>query len=183
MEACGKNNRYIFWNEDMKSGKLWIYRILTAIMPETRFFGLKAALLRWCGAKVGRNVRICSSARFLGVGELAIGDDVWVGPLTMIEASGNALVSIGDNVDIANGVMITTGTHEIDVSGQHIAGRGCNKPVEIGSGAWICMCAKLLPGSKVGEHSVVAAGSVVTKKFTDDYVLLADVPARIAKHY
>lgn len=40
--------------------RLWIYRLTTCWMPETRLFGLKATLLRWCGAQVGTNVRINS---------------------------------------------------------------------------------------------------------------------------
>ena len=167
----------------MKTGRLWVYRLITRWMPETRFFGLKAAMLRWCGAKVGENVRICSSVSFMGIGNLSLGDDVWVGPLVAIESSGNASVSIGSQVDIANGVMITTGTHEIDVNGLHIAGKGCNRSVMIGNGAWIGLCAKLLPGSKVGDHSVVAAGGVVTSSFDEEYVLLAGVPAEIKKRY
>lgn len=167
----------------MKTGRLWVYRLLTALMPETRFFGLKAAMLRWCGAKIGKNVRICSSASFLGIGELKIGDDVWVGPSVAIESSGDASVSIGSHVDIANGVMITTGTHEIDINGAHIAGKGYNKSVVVGSGAWIGLCAKLLPGTKVGNNSVVAAGSVVTKSFDEEYVLLAGIPSEVKKYY
>lgn len=167
----------------MNTGRLWIYRLVTRCLPETRFFGFKSAMLRWCGAKVGANVRICSSASFWGAGRLEIGDDVWVGPLVAIESSGDAIVRIGSYVDIANGVMITTGTHEIDVNGLHIAGRGSNKSIEIADGSWICLCAKLLPGSKVGAHSIVAAGSVVTKAYDDEYVLLAGSPADIKKHY
>ena len=167
----------------MKPGRLWLYRVATALMPETRFFGLKAVMLRWCGAVVGENVRICSSASFLGIGELRLGDDVWIGPMVAIESSGNAKVVIGSHVDIANGVMITTGTHEIDVQGLHIAGAGCNKSVTIDDGAWIGLCARVLPGAMVGKNSVVAAGSVVTKAFDEDYVLLAGAPAKIKKRY
>ena len=167
----------------MKTGRLWLYRLMTRWLPETRYFGFKATVLRWCGAKVGERVRICSSASFLGIGELILGDDVWVGPMVAIESSGNAKVTIGSHVDIANGVMITTGTHDIDVQGLHIAGAGCNRSVTIGDGAWIGFCARLLPGTKVAKHSVVAAGSVVTQAFDEDYVLLAGVPAVIKKRY
>ena len=167
----------------MKTGRLWVYRLVTSLMPETRFFNLKAAMLSWCGVKIGKNARICSSVSFLGIGMLSIGDDVWIGPHVAIESSGNASVSIGSHVDIANGVMITTGTHEIDLNGLHIAGKGYNKSVSVGDGSWIGLCARLLPGAKIGSHSVVAAGSVVTKSFDEGYVLLAGVPADVKKRY
>lgn len=52
----------------MKTGRLWLYSLFCRLLPETRFFALKASLLRWCGAKVGKNVRINSGARFCGGG-------------------------------------------------------------------------------------------------------------------
>ena len=45
----------------LRPARLWIYRLATCWMPETRLFGLKAALLCWCGAQVGTNVRLNSS--------------------------------------------------------------------------------------------------------------------------
>lgn len=167
----------------MNTGRLWVYRQVTRWLPETRCFGIKVAILRWCGVKIGRNVRICSSALLWGAGRMEIGDNVWIGPLVAIEASGDAVVRIGNNVDIANGVMITTGTHDIDLKGPHVAGRGNNKSVEIGDGAWICLCARILPGTLIGGHSVVAAGSVVTHACNEANVLLAGVPAKVVKHY
>jgi len=133
--------------------------------------------------EVGKNVRICSSARFYGIGNLVLGDDVWVGPGCEIEASGVATVKIGSHVDIANGVMITTGTHEIDLSGEHIAGAGRNDDISIGDGCWLGLGAKILPGAEVPARSVVAAGSVVVGKFVDSLVLIAGVPAKVKKHY
>ena len=47
-------------------------------------------MLRWCGAKIGKNVRINSSAIFLGDGGLIIGDDVWIGAGCRIMPVGNA---------------------------------------------------------------------------------------------
>ena len=63
----------------MSPCKLWLYRLMTGWLPETRCFGLKAALLKWCGARVGRNVQVLSSAIISGDGTLIVGDDVWIG--------------------------------------------------------------------------------------------------------
>lgn len=52
----------------MSSIKLWIYKMLTWWLPESRCHGVKVALLRWAGAKIGTNVRIYSSASFIAVG-------------------------------------------------------------------------------------------------------------------
>jgi maltose O-acetyltransferase len=94
----------------MKPWRLYIWAKLFSVLPETRLFGLKAAMLHWAGARVGLGVKICLSVTVLGRGPLSIGDHVWIGPQTMIVAS--ALVKTGSYVDIAPTVYIGTGTPE-----------------------------------------------------------------------
>ena len=147
----------------MKPYRLYLYGLVSCLLPETRFFALKAALLRWCGAKIGGNVRINSSAKIQGCGRLEIGDDVWIGPCVHIMTGSGAVVSIGNNVDIAPHVYIGTGSHEIAFDGCRAAGTGFNKSITIGNGAWLCARAVVLPGVMVGNMAVVAAGAVVTQ--------------------
>lgn len=49
--------------------------------------------------------------------------------------------------------------------------------VEIGDYSWICSCAIILPGVKIGERSVVAAGAVVCKD-VEPYSIVGGVPAK-----
>lgn len=167
----------------MKTGRLWIYKLLTALMPENKFYGLKASVLRWCGAKIGRNVRVNSSANIRGSGELVIGDDVWVGPMNFISAVGGTKIEIGAHCDLGPQVMILTGSHKIDLSGVHIAGEGDSKSVRIGEGCWLGARSTILPGVSLHEHVVLAAGAVVTRNSTSGYSLLAGVPAETKKVY
>ena len=165
----------------MKAARLWLYRWLSALIPETSCFGLKASLLRWCGAKVGRNVRIGSSARFLGTGALEIGDDVWIGADCFISPIAPAAIAIGSNCDVGPEVMIITGSHEIDPQGDHVAGKGTAASVAIGSGCWLGARTTMLPGVSLAEKTVTAAGAVVTKSCDKPNVLLAGVPASVKK--
>ena len=87
----------------MKPIRLWIYKLLTCWFPETRCFKLKVALLRWCGAIIGKNVRVNSSSIFLGNGGLIIGDDVWIGTRAIILPG----VTIGNGVIIGAGAVVT----------------------------------------------------------------------------
>lgn len=132
-------------------------------------------MLRWTGARVGKNVRICSSVTILGQQKLEIGDDVWIGPQTMIGVSAD--VRIGSHVDIAPRVYIGTGTHELDPEGPHTAGKGISRPVMIGDGVWIGACAVILPGARVGEKAMIAAGAVVVDDVPGKTVM-GGVPAR-----
>lgn len=167
----------------MKTSRLWVYATVSRMLPETRFFGLKTRLLRWCGARVGTNVRICSSARFYGGGELAIGDDVWIGGGGTIHPVAGASVKIGCCCDVGPEVLLLTGSQEIDPAGTHIAGRGTAADVDVGNGSWLGARSVLLPGVKLAEKTLVAAGSVVSRSVLEPSCLVAGVPAVVKKSY
>lgn len=135
-------------------------------------------MLRWAGAKVGRNVRVCSSVMIVGAGELEIGDNTWIGHRCLISASSS--VRIGKNVDIAPNVFIGNGTHGITPDRDRIADVECSRDVEVGDGCWLCAGSMVLPGVSLGAKCVVAAGSVVTRSF-GPMKLLAGVPACIKR--
>ena len=165
----------------LKPFRLWLYRLLTSWLPETRCFGLKVFLLRWAGAIIGKNVRINSSALFGGDGSLVIGDDVWVGAGDVISPVALARIVIGSCVDFGPQVMVITGSHEIDPYGDHIGGNGIAKDVEIGNGCWLGARVTILPGVTVAEKTVIAAGAVVTKSIAERGTLVAGVPAVFKK--
>lgn len=167
----------------MKPFRLWLYRLLTCWMPETRLFGLKVALLRWCGAKVGKNVCINSSAVFVGNGRLSIGDDVWIGAGDLISSIAPVEIVLGSHIDLGPQVMILTGSHEIDSDGEHIGGKGMEARVEIGDGCWLGARSTILPGVELPRKTLVAAGAVVTRTITGECCLLAGVPAEVKKRY
>ena len=163
--------------------RLWVYKLLVSLLPETRFFGLKSLLLRWCGAKLGGNVRINSTAIIAGSGGLEIGDDVWVGSGCRISPVGGAVVRIGSHCDLGPEVMILTGSHEVDPVGLHIGGNGAASSVTVGNGCWLGARAIILPGVTLAEKTLVAAGAVVTKSAEVPKTLLAGVPAKCCKQY
>lgn len=167
----------------MKTSRLWMYKILTAFLPENKFYPLKASLLRWCGAKVGENVRINSSANIRGCGELVVGNDVWIGPMDFISAVHCTKIEIGAHCDLGPQVMILTGSHKIDVEGEHIAGGGDSKSVIVGEGCWLGARSTVMPGVTLHAHTVLAAGAVATKNTDCDYSLMAGVPAQKKKVY
>jgi len=145
-------------------------------LPETRLFGFKAYLLQLAGARLGSNVRVCSSVSILGRGHLVVGDDTWIGHQVMICASSR--VTIGKGVDIGPRVYIGTGTHEIDFYGAHSAGLGINHDVVIADGVWLGVGCIVLPGVTIGEKSVIAAGAVVTEDVLPR-VMVGGVPGRV----
>ena len=88
-------------------------------------------------------------------------------------------VYIGDNVMIGPGTLISTVNHPMSPMGRrrHL---GIVKPVHIGNDVWIGGNVTILPGITIGNNVVVAAGAVVTKDVPDNS-LVGGVPARIIR--
>lgn len=167
----------------MNTKRLYIYKIVTALLPESRAFGLKNALLRWSGARIGHKVRIYSSVKIRGNGELEIGNDVHIGGDCLLAAVSPAKITIKSEVDIAPSVMILTGTHKTELREGHMGGRCIAKSVSIGNGCWLCAGSIILPGVAVADKTVIGAGSVLTKSVDEQGCLFAGLPATMKKRY
>jgi acetyltransferase-like isoleucine patch superfamily enzyme len=92
-------------------------------------------------------------------------------------------VDIGDDVFTGPYVYITDQNHgyadpDVPIGRQWPA----NAPVSIGAGSWLGAGAIVLPGSCIGRHVVVGAGSVVRGQ-VPDHCVVAGVPARIVRSY
>ena len=85
-------------------------------------------------------------------------------------------ITIGNGISIAWDVMI------LDTSFHKIVGTsGVAAEVVIEDDVWIGANVIILPGARIRRGSVVGAGSVVTKSFDEEAVLLAGNPAKIVK--
>ena len=72
-----------------------------------------------------------------------------------------APVTIGSDVLFGPGVQIYTATHPINPR-ERRSGLEAARPIVIGSDVWVGGAAILCPGVRVGDRSVIGAGSVVT---------------------
>jgi acetyltransferase-like isoleucine patch superfamily enzyme len=86
-------------------------------------------------------------------------------------------IIIGDNVWIGPRVSIVSMNHEVTNYKKYIK----EKPIKIGKNSWLATNCIILPGVEIGEHTVVAAGAIVTKSFPDGNQILAGNPAKILK--
>lgn len=55
------------------------------------------------------------------------------------------------------------------------------RPIDIGPWCYVGSSSRFVPGSGLALGTFVGMGSVVTRRFTDEYVLLGGAPARILK--
>ena len=85
-------------------------------------------------------------------------------------------IFIGDYTIIGPNVGIISANHDAYDHTTHQ-----KLTVTIGRYCWIGMNAIILPRVTLGDHTLVAAGSVVTKSFPDGYCVVAGNPAKVIK--
>jgi len=111
------------------------------------------------------------------VGDVIIGDHTRVGLHNTVIGP----VTIGSHVNLAQGITITALNHNFSETGRRIDEQGIStKHVIIEDDVWIGANAVILPGVRIGTHSVVAAGAIVTKD-VPSHSLVAGVPAKLIK--
>lgn len=111
------------------------------------------------------------------VGDIIIGDHTRIGMHETIIGP----VTIGNYCGFGQGTIITALIHTINDTNQRIFDQEfAVKPIIIEDDVMIGANASIMPGVTIGTHSVVAAGSVVTKDIPP-HSLVAGVPAKIIK--
>jgi acetyltransferase-like isoleucine patch superfamily enzyme len=114
-----------------------------------------------------------------GVGDVIIGKRARVG-------LGDTLIGpvfIGDDVRLAQNVVLSGLNHIYQDITIPIHFQGVTTaPIVIGDETWVGANVVIVAGVTIGRHSVIAAGSVVTKN-VPDYSVVVGNPARIIKKY
>jgi len=140
---------------------------------------------------IGNNCDVSEGVVFAPIGSnngkkyssrIQVGNNVHFGTEDRI-ASMNSVI-IEDDVLFAAFVHITDHSHEyrnvgIPVVNQSVFSKG---PVTIKKGSWLALGCHVLSGVTIGEYSVVAANSVVTKD-VPPYSVVAGNPARLVSQF
>ena len=87
-----------------------------------------------------------------------------------------AKITIGTKVAISREAFICTASHDITKANRPLV----TAPITIGDGVWIGARAIILPGVRIGEGAVVAAGAVVTKD-VEPWAVVGGNPAKFIK--
>lgn len=107
-------------------------------------------------------------------GSLVLGERVFINTGATIVA--NHSIVVGDDCLIGDLVAIfDSNYHRMEPSRPTRVA-----PVRLGANVWVGRSATILPGVTIGDHAVIAAGSVVTNDVPAK-TLVAGVPARIIR--
>ena len=109
------------------------------------------------------------------IGDVKVGRHCWIGPYTFLDGL-HAALSLGDYVDIGAGTQIYThNTIERALTGHRAP--NFKRATVIGSCCFIAPHTVVAPGTVLGDHCFVAAGSYVEGSFAS-YSFVAGNPAR-----
>lgn len=128
-------------------------------------------------SNVGKNINIEKGAVYSRYA--SIGNNSGIG----INCTVNGRCLIGNDVMMGPNCQIFTENHSfanINVP-MNLQGNSEEKPVIIGNDVWIGASTIILPGVKIGDHSIIGAGSIVTHD-VPRYAIVAGNPARIIKY-
>jgi|SRR5450631_2237624 len=160
--------------------RLLVCTLLARLLPEGRATRLRTGLVRAIGLNIGRGTRflgmpkVQSSPPGLLRPRLRIGAQCTFGARVILEFG--EVITIGDRVSLANGVVILTTTHQLGPK-EHRAGAVVRNPVVIGNDVEIGADAIILPGATIGDGARVLPNAVVNATVAAG-VTVSGIPAR-----
>lgn len=141
-----------------------------------RFLPLDEMLVdRWDKGRMlgfGKGSNVYENAYIYG--KPRIGKNVWIGPFTVLDATGG--LTIGDGCSISCGAMVFTHSTHMNCVSEGKEPKNL-KPVSIGDYVYLGSGAMVLPGIRIGDHSIIGAGAVVTKD-VPPFTMAVGVPAK-----
>lgn len=172
-------------------------------IPGRNFISLRALVERGLRPSLGDNVSIGAYAKLSnrGHGSIEIGDNTHIDDFVVLETRrggsikigsnsginafsvvyGAGGVTIGNNTRIASHTVIVASNHMFDDRTKNIYEQGVSKKgIVIGNDVWVGAGVRILDGVHIGDHSVIGAGSVVTRDIPENSVAVG-VPARVMR--
>lgn len=166
-----KYGNFSFWNFLKKALRLWknellhkIARNWVILAPLSARF-LRPMLHRWRGVKVGK--------------------DVFIGLEVMFDSVYPERIHIGDGCIITNRVQLLAHNRDLSEYKPGVKIKDCGyiiKDIHIENDVVIGINSLILPGVRIGQGAVVAAGAVVNKD-VPPYTLVAGIPAKVIKDF
>lgn len=131
-------------------------------------------LLKLFGANVDWTSSIHPSSKIEYPWNLTIGPLSSLGEKSWIYAM--APITIGEKTCIGKDTYLITGSHNISSTNFELT----TKPINIGDCCWLTTGVTVLPGVEIGNYSVIAANSTVTRD-VNSWSVVGGNPAKFIK--
>jgi putative colanic acid biosynthesis acetyltransferase WcaF len=159
---------------DLARRVLWMGGAVAFRLVPRPFFGVRNAILRLFGARIGRDVRLYGSVVVYMPWNLTVGDWSAIGEHALIYNLGP--VTIGRAATVSQRAHLCAGTHDYTAPDMPLL----KPPITIGDQAWVCADAFVGPGVRIGDGAVVGARAVAVRD-VDPWTVVAGNPARRIK--
>ena len=153
---------------------LWaILKPLFRMSPRT-FWWFRNALLRFFGAKIGKNCRIHPSVEIEIPWNLQLSDNVGVGHKVVLYALGK--INIGADCTISQFAHLCAGTHDYNSKGFDLI----KSEIEIGDRSWVGSNAFVGPDVHIASDVIIGACAVVFSNVNEGAVVVGN-PGKVIK--
>jgi acetyltransferase-like isoleucine patch superfamily enzyme len=131
---------------------------------------LRSAAYRAMGMRLAASACVHRGLEVRDPWNIEVGEGTVIGFDCILD--GRSGITIGSNVNLSSEAALWTRQHDHrDPEFGTVGG-----PIVVGDRAWISFRATILPGARIGEGAIVAAGAVVTGD-VPPYAIVAGVPA------
>lgn len=139
-----------------------LYELAISRWTSRRLTRQRAMLLRKYFAQFGHGSSISFQTRILEPGNIRVGSRTMLPNWSVLDGRGG--LHIGDDVMLGFENVVLSSTHRSDRLDLPMRDQGMYcAPVRIGSDVWTGCRVVILPGVTIGDHAIIATGSVVNK--------------------
>lgn len=148
------------------------YYLMNRWVNRIPFWCIRKKLYKAAGMKIGNSI-ILMNVETDAWEKIIIGDGVCINQYCHLDGRGGLVIE--DNASLSIYTKIITGTHDKD--SREFAYK--SKPVIIKQRVWTGVNSVILPGTTMGEGSVLAAGSVAIGKEYESFKVFSGNPAKL----
>jgi putative colanic acid biosynthesis acetyltransferase WcaF len=161
-------------NRFMRS--LWSFAWLMFFRPSPRpFHAWRRLVLRLFGARLGQHVHVYPNVKIWAPWLLSVGNNVGIANgVTLYNMS---TMSIDDHCVISQGAYLCGGSHDIDSANFQLIA----KPINLEKHVWVCAEVFVGPGVTIAEGCVIGARAVVVKSIVEPWSVWAGNPAKMKR--
>lgn len=127
----------------------------------------------------GNNFQVASNVYLAPLTGISVGSNVYLAPNNVIIAQE---IEIHDNVIIGPNCVISGGNHQFDGNSFRFL-RSISEKVIIQEGSWVSGNCTIVAGAILPKYSILAAGAVLTKKYSEEKSIYGGIPAKFIKNH
>jgi acetyltransferase-like isoleucine patch superfamily enzyme len=129
--------------------------------------------LRRFSINTGSRITLCNWVTGGTTGSFTLGRNSSISGLHYFEASADIIIGMNTVIAGRSSQFFSHGISPTNLDDR--------RPIQIGDWCYIGSAVRIVPGVVIADHTFVGMGSVLSKRFSETYVLIAGAPARIRK--